>query len=164
MNDPYFKLKPWPPTSEDELCSYDGEPPIKLMSALGENPLHCMNCNREVRPEDLAIPSETVEAIAAWRSIYDALDRLWLSSGEYEGWAAEQLSNMQGQVNVDGRSVQQQLDNLRRCYYRYFQDQSAEDYEPLARCPNCGELLADYTEGSFLQRVCEACSIVVVAE
>src|SRR5437016_912629 len=46
-SDPYFKLKPLPPTPDDEICSCPDDPPIKLMSTalLEDNPIHCLRCN-----------------------------------------------------------------------------------------------------------------------
>jgi len=148
------------------LCACDDTPPVKLMHALSYNPVHCMNCNLEVRPEMLRLASEaaTIDAIAFWRRLYDAIDWLWLDSGEYEDWAKQQLSDISSAVHVRGRAVQNDLNRLRRCYYWFFQDQSSDDYEPLEDCPSCGKPLQPYTQGIFPQAICESCSIVVVSE
>jgi predicted nucleic acid-binding Zn ribbon protein len=162
--DKYFKLLPPEPTPEDEMCHCPGTPPIKLMYVFGYNPIHCMNCNLEVQPEKLGIPSDLVAAIDYWRHLYQAIDALWLDSSDYEQWAEEQLSDISSRVNRKGRSVQQSLNSTRRCYYWYFQDQSADDYEPISSCPSCGNPLSDYSYGIFRQLVCEKCSIVTVGE
>jgi predicted nucleic acid-binding Zn ribbon protein len=158
--DPYGKLQPPPPTPDDEICRCVGAPPIKLMCALSYNPIHCMDCNLEVRPETLALKEPLVEAIAFWRSIHDAIYELWLASGEYESWAQEQLADIASPVNREGRAVQVDLNGARRCYYWYFQDQSAEDYQTITCCPVCGDTLNVYPGVIFKQLICETCSIV----
>jgi hypothetical protein len=159
--DKYFKLRPPLPTPPEEICSCLGVPPIKLMYALGDNPIHCMKCNLEVDPTILDLPIELVEEIAYWRSIYGAVDALWLASGEYEEWARMQLADISNPLNQQGREIQANLNPIRRCYYWYFQDQSADDYEPLIACPSCAARLGLYTAGIFEQRICDLCGIVV---
>ncbi|HET7079668.1 MAG TPA: DUF2310 family Zn-ribbon-containing protein [Chloroflexia bacterium] len=159
--DRYSKLRPPDPTPDDELCRCPGAPPIKLMVALGYNPVHCMNCNLEVPPETLDLDADLVQALAYWRGVYDALYRLWLASGQDEAWAVAQLTDLNGEVNVEGRALQQALNQIRRCYYLYFQDESTDDYAPLRDCPACGKSLTTYTASKIPERVCESCGIVV---
>ena len=161
--DIYFKLRPPELTPADELCRCL-HTPMKLMYALSYNPLHCMNCNLEIPLDTLTLSSEVVEAIANWRDIYQAIYLLWLDSGSYEEWAQEQLSDITSEVNLHGRAVQEVVNSSRRCYYCHFQDQSAEHYQPMKVCPICGDVLQDYTQGIFLQRICERNSIVVISE
>ncbi len=119
-----------------------------------------MNCNLEVSPDTLALPAAVVDALADWATVYDAIDRLWLDSGSYEGWARTQLVDVASPVNARGRNVQAVVDGIRRCYYWYFQDEAATDYQPIRKCPVCGELLRDYTPGALSQGICECDSIV----
>ncbi len=160
----YAKLRPPEPTPEEELCRCRDRPQIKLMSALTENPIHCMNCNLEVPPETLALSREVVDRIAHWQALYHAMYVLWLDSGAYEAWAEGELADITSAVNALGRDVQSVINDTRRCYYWYFQDQSADEYRPLRSCPVCGYVLQDYTQGIFFQRVCERDSIVVMGE
>lgn len=159
QNDIYMKLRALAPTPADELCRCCGAP-YKLMSTLGFNPVHCMNCNLEVPPDALGFSRPLVEAIASWRNVYDAIDRLWLDSGPYEQWARWELTDIASAVNRHGRRVQDQVNAVRRCYYWYFQDQTDPAYRPVDLCPVCGVRLRDYASGIFLQRVCEGDSIV----
>ena len=166
MEEPSIYAKLWPPepTPEEELCHCREKLSIKLMSALTENPVHCMNCNLEVPPETLALSRDVVDRVAHWQALYHAIDILWLDSGTYEAWAKEQLADINSAVNILGRDVQSLLNDTCRCYYWYFQDESAIEYRPLCCCPVCGDPLQDYSAGIFLQRVCERDSIVVVGE
>ncbi len=134
------------------------------MYALGYNPIHCMNCNLEVRPERFDLDTDLIEAISYWRWIYGAVDALWLASGSYEQWAKDQLSDITSEVNREGRAVQGRLNDLHHCYYWYFQDQSADDFHPISHCPFCGNPLLAYTSGIFPQLVCENCMIATVGE
>ena len=158
------KLRSPEPTPEEELCRCEDRPPIKLMSPLTENPIHCMNCNLEVPPETLALSGEAVDKVVRWNALYHAIDVLWLDSGAYEAWARGQLADITSAVNTRGREVQSVLNDTHHCYYRYFQDQSADEYHPLRSCPVCGDALLDYPPGIFFQRVCERDSIVVAGE
>ncbi len=133
----FAKLLPPEPTPEDEICRHQGRP-IKLMYALSYNPIHCMDCNLEIPLDTLPLSLETIELIAQWRDVYSAIDHLWLDSEEYEVWAKEQLSTIASAVNVRGRRVQHVLNDVRRCYYAFFQDQSFETYSSIRFCPMCG--------------------------
>ena len=160
--DLYFKLRPPPETPRDEICTCKGNRPVKLMCALGYNPLHCIDCNLEVAPESLALSERFIEKLVSWRDLYDAIDQLWLDSGEYETWAREQLTDITSSVNSRGMALQRDLDVSRRCYFWYFQDQSIEGFQPITQCPNCHGPLAVYPNGIFPQFVCEQCGIITV--
>ncbi len=159
-DDRYAMLRPPGPTPANEICSCSGTPAVKLMSVLGHNPVACVACNLEVAPERLELPPKLVEAIAHWRSVQDALYRLWLDSGAYQEWAAGELRAIASPANRLGRAVQGQLNRLRRCYYWYFQDESAADFAPISKCPSCGGEMQPYEGGVIPQRACEECSIL----
>lgn len=143
-----------------EVCRCPGRPPLKLMSALVDNPFHCLDCNLEVDPAGFALSPSQIDALVAWRSIYDAIDRLWLDSGPYEQWAYDQLADIRSPLNVRGRSLQRELSPLRRTYYWWFQDESGDDFQPATTCPVCARPFTVYPTGIFTQHVCEACRIV----
>jgi len=103
--DPLARLHPPAGTPADEICACVDRPPLKLMQALGWNPIHCMRCNLEVAPETLSLSPALVDSIAAWRGVYDALDRLWLDSGAYEQWAAGQLADLQTEMRESGERI-----------------------------------------------------------
>lgn len=163
QHDPYFKLRPPPETPNDELCKCAGHKPIKLMVALGYNPLHCIVCNAEVSPGAIPLSIELVEEIARWRNVYAAIDHLWLDSGEYEAWAKTQLEDIHSPVNARGLALCRSLNTLRRCYYWYFQDETADDFVPKTHCAYCGKQFVSYSAGIFPQFICEKCSIITVA-
>lgn len=50
VDDPYAQLRPPAPTPIDEICSCPSSTPIRLMTSLGENPIHCLDCNLESPP------------------------------------------------------------------------------------------------------------------
>jgi predicted nucleic acid-binding Zn ribbon protein len=161
-NDPYYRLKPPPPTPADEVCSCTEPHPRKLMFALGYNPVHCMACNLEVPPEACRPDESLCEAIAKWRELASALEMLWLDSGDYEEWAKTQLTDMSGRVNQIGMEVRARLNTLRRTYYWFFQDET-DDSEAITSCPVCRRSLEESPLGIFKQMVCETCSIVTSA-
>ena len=151
------KLEAPASTPADEICRCAVRPPIKLMHALGFNPIHCLRCNLEVDPRSLPLTDRVVDDIAAWRDVYGAIDRLWLDSGPYEGWAADQLADLGSPINLAGRSVQARLQQLHPCYYWVFQ---RDESSPPRRCPLCSAALTEGPSDVIPQWVCERCRLV----
>jgi len=162
--DPYFKLRPELPTPPEEMCHCQGYKPLKLMTSLSCNPIHCIDCNLEISPEFLGTNERLVEAIACWRNVYDAIEKLWLDSGEYEAWARQQLTDIESPVNRRGLELRKQLEAIRPFYYHYFQDESAEGFQAAARCPKCHQAFILYRSGIFLQYICENCRIITTGD
>ncbi len=163
-HDSYFKLRTQPPTPHDEVCQCHGSKPVKLMYALTENPIHCIDCNLEVAPDALAPDSQLVEDLVAWRNVYAVIYRLWLDSGADETWAKHQLVDIQSTVNTQGLAVRAAADHLRPCYLWYFQDQSDDAFTLLQQCPNCDRPFTRYSNGIFPQFMCAQCKIITVGE
>lgn len=151
-------------TPDDELCTCAGEPPFKLMTMRpmnGFNPVHCLDCNREVPPERLDLTQDLVDEIASWDREHGAIATLELESGEYEEWAIGRLLDPASPTNVEGRELAQRLSEQRRTYLWFFQSQVDEDWQPLTECPVCGDPLTPYDGSFFPQLLCERDSIVV---
>jgi hypothetical protein len=91
-----------------------------LMSALGENPIHCLDCNLEVDPKTLPLPVEMAPEVAHWRWIASAFEALELDSGAYEHLAQRELVDLGSAVNVEGLELRERLDGIRRCYIVLF--------------------------------------------
>lgn len=128
------------------------------MQALSSNPLHCMDCNLEVRPEPLGLKDDQILSIAQWSAVYRALDALWLDSTEYESWSERELSDIHSPVNVRGLEIQKSLNQERPCYYWLFQTARPE---LLRACPLCGQDLIRRSKPSFMACfTCENCRIV----
>jgi hypothetical protein len=123
-----------------------------------------MSCNGEVPPERYEPDASTVEAIAHWCWLYNALDHLWLDSNAYEEWAAAQLNDITSRVNMLGLEARSALHRFAPCYYYYEgHGLGAEDPPPTTRCPICGVDLKSYgTAGRH--NVCPSCWIVTAAK
>ncbi len=154
MTDPYSKLRPEAPPSQEEVCACAGNPPIKLMAALGPNPVHCMVCHGEVTPKSLDLPLDLADKLAAWNTVGNALLRLWLDSAEYESWAQGELDNPMSSANRRGLELRADLDRIRRSYYWI----NIKGDPPA--CPVCGSILKSFGRDRIGQLVCEKCSIV----
>jgi len=160
LHDPYRRLRPSGATPPDELCRCPDRPAVKLMQALGTNPLHCMRCHGEVPPEALPLPTDLADPVANWSSVYDALDRLWLDSGADEAWAAGELANLDSPANRAGLALRARIDPVRRCYYWVFDATAGTEVEATRRCPSCAKPMTPYVGGRIPQVVCESCSLV----
>ena len=158
--DPYRKLRPAPPTSDRDHCSCVGDPPIMLQAHLSTNPLSCMICNLEVRPERVGFGEDLAEKLATWRSFHDCFYLLWLDSGEFEAFAKAQLENPESAVNVRALQLVSELNAHRRTYYWWFQDTEVQEYRRLSQCPVCEQDLRQ----QHGRHVCESCSVVVPSE
>ena len=156
-HDPYWKLKPAPATPQDEICSCETLQPIILCYDLGDNPLRCFECNKEIQPERLRPSESLVDAIASWRSFYGSIYLLWLDSKEFEDWATKRLSDPHSPPNERGYEICKRLSEITPCYFWWFQDNSVEDFEPIDRCPKCGALLTKSSD----RLICKQCLIVV---
>jgi len=159
--DLYVCLRPWPPTPDDELCQCADQPPIVLQGHFTSNPLDCLRCNLEVPLEQIGFTAELAGYIAFWRNLHHALYILWLDSEDYEAWATTQLEDPTGRVNVKGLELVEDLNRYRRTYYRWFQDQSVDDFVSPTQCPRCSAELVE-SVGSFGPSwVCDRCSIAI---
>jgi predicted nucleic acid-binding Zn ribbon protein len=156
------KLKSPDPTPENEICHCSNNQPIKLMSALGYNPFHCMICNLEVPLErlELALDVKTIDMVVSWRDIHDSLYRLWLDSNDYEEFASNQLTNINSRVNKLGREIQNKINNSIECYYWYFQDRNNEFYKPIENCPVCKREFTEFYGSNIPQKICSHSMIV----
>ena len=155
--DPYWKLRPEPPTPEAELCRCADAPPLLLQPHLSANPLCCVACNLEVPPERVGLPERLADQLAGWRVFHDCFYLLWLDSGEFEAWAKAQLEDPASPVNTRGRELVAALGELGPTYYAWFEDAGAEGGEPLRRCPVCEGALVE----RYARRLCEGCAIAV---
>jgi ribosomal protein S27AE len=159
--DPYESLRPESPTPDDDLCQCDDRPPIVLQDHLSSNPFACLKCNLEVPPERIGFTAELAGHIAFWWNLYRALYTLWLDSEDYEAWATTQLEDPAGRVNVKGLELVEDLNKYRRAYYRWFQDQSVDNFVPLTQCPRCSAELVAAVGTLGPSWVCDKCSIAL---
>jgi hypothetical protein len=134
-----------------------------LMSALSNNPIHCLDCNLEVEPRTLPLPEAMVDAVANWGWIALAIHTLELDSGPYERWAQAELLDLESPVNRDGLDVREQLDGVRRCYFVLFQPLAADGFVVPDVCPSCGSSFSEYSGGRFKRMICEGCSLAIVS-
>lgn len=159
----YYKLHAYV-TPIDEICKCSKDKPIKLMQALGPNPLHCVDCNLEIAPESLALNNNLIDDIVRWQGVASAMELLELDSGEYESWAQKQLIDITSPVNQRGMELCKELNTICKCYLWYFQNETADDFEPITHCPNCNQTLMVYTNGKFKQLICEPCKLITIGE
>lgn len=159
QTDPYRRLRPLEPISDDEICRCPTGTAVMLRDGLSRNPLFCVSCNGELPPERLGFDTQFAEEIANWLSVYDSLYRLWLDSGEYERWAAARLADPLGQVNIRGREIVARLNAAVPAYYWWFIDTEKAEPDELPACPICAGPLIEVTGRNF--RECSVCRILV---
>jgi predicted nucleic acid-binding Zn ribbon protein len=161
MTEALSKFQPPLPTPVEELCQCRPDRPWKLMSALGYNPIACLDCNREIPLARLELPNSLLEQIAAWRSLWDAIDRLWLASGAYEAWAAAQLNDLSSPVNCQGRALVTAINDFHLTYYWHATDRLVDDpVDRLVDCPCCTQPLTLLPETLPPQVLCQPCWLV----
>ena len=166
IEDPYRKLRPQLATPSDEICVCGSDTPIVLQAHWSPNPLSCARCNLEVPPERIGLDAPLAEAVATWRQFHEAFDTLWLDSGEYEEWAAVQLSKPTSPVNLRGLALAHRLNERRRCYLWWFWSGGEGEEEAVpGACPRCSQALevrfsGERPQGGSLM-VCERCSIAI---
>ena len=156
-DDIYSKLKPAPPTPEKEICSCQSQFPFVLCYSISANPIRCLACNLEVRPENLPFETQLIDEIASWNGFYRCFFDLWLDSGEFESWARQQLLNPQSPANQRAHQLCLQISELRKCYFWWFQDKNSDDLNLFATCPRCHCPFAE----KFGRLICEQCSVLV---
>lgn len=157
-NDPYWQLRPPEPTPSGEICGCPGRPPVVLSHRLGENPVHCFECNLEVPPERLGFGEDVAQELSYWNYLDGAMYRLWLDSEEYESWAVERLTDPHGRVNLLAKSAIGALNEYVRAYHSWFMDIDTQ----LSHCPRCRQTLeAKPTRVHPTRKVCEPCSVAV---
>ncbi len=160
--DPYFKLRSSLPS--EEICTCANSKGVKLIYALSDNPFQCIDCNREINLSTFKFDLETVEELVSWRDVYSSIYKLWLDSGEYEKWAAEQLLNIYSPINQRGLSLSKRISDHKLCFYWYFHEKDNDSSSiPLLSCPSCGHAFETYNEGIFPQHICKNCFIITNA-
>ena len=147
----YDKLRPW---TDIESCECEAVSSLVLVDLLTDNPIHCGVCRREVDPERISLTTEETESIASWFSASSALYRLWLHSGEYEGYAKDRMVDPNGQINVEGRRIARELSAKIPTQVWYFHD--TDDGDPTL-CPVCEKPLDTHVKWGTGQ--CRACCI-----
>jgi hypothetical protein len=164
--DPYWRLRPPPPTPDREICACTSIMPILLQPHLSSNPLSCACCNLEVPPERIGFDETIANEIASWQQFHNCFHFLWLDSGDFESWAEKHLLDPLSVVNLRGLELARRISKFRRCYLWWFEDWSADDRVAPSRCPRClGSLDVrfEHTRGWSLL-VCEPCSIAIAAD
>lgn len=163
--DPYWKLRPPPPTPDEEICACDSAMPVLLQPHLSPNPLSCARCNLEVPPERIGFDETLADAIASWQRLHNCFYLLWLDSGDFEKWASTQLRDPSSIVNSRGLELAAKVGGFRPCYLWWFQDEGAEGWVPLTKCPRCSRALEVRFKGERPQGgallVCEHCWIAL---
>lgn len=76
---------------------------------------------------------------------------------EYADWARAQLCDLASSVNVAGRHLQVRLNDVRRCYYWCFVDET--EGEGLRACPGCDQALVA-APNPFGHGLCDRCSLI----
>jgi len=163
QNDPYWKLRPPPPTPVEELCACAPVTPLVLQPHLTSNPLSCARCNLEVPPERIGFDEALADALASWRDFHDCFFFLWLDSGAFEEWALTHLRDPFSVVNTRGLELAASVSKYRRCYLWWFQEEGNDDGVQPTRCPRCAGALVVIFRGERPQSgsllICEKCSI-----
>ena len=88
-----------------ELCGCPGPTPLKLMTALSSDPLHCVTCNLVVPLDRLELEDGLRDDLRRWGALVSALDYLWIDSGDYELWALHELSDVESAINRRGLAL-----------------------------------------------------------
>lgn len=155
-DDPYRLLGPLDMTDED-MCGCDSRTSLVLRDSLCPNPITCATCFGWVPPADIDLPHDLVQPIAQWREVFTSLYRLWLDSGSYETWAATQLLDPLGEVNVRGRDLAARLSlTVLPCYYWWF---SPDGLIPATVCPVCSGTLMPWPRRNV--QFCALCRLIV---
>jgi hypothetical protein len=163
--DPYGRLRPPPATPESEICTCALLTPVLLQPHLSLNPLSCARCNLEVPPDRIGFDEKVSSTLAYWQRLHDCFYFLWLDSGDFEQWAMKQLCDPLSVVNSRGVELADTISKFRRCYLWWFQEEGADDWMSLKKCPRCMAPLEIRFKGERPQGgslwVCEQCSIAL---
>ena len=135
MTEADWRLKAPPDTPKDELCRCEPAPPWKLMSTLGFNPVHCIQCNLEVPPERMNLDAMLVQELVFWNDVYGAFETLWLDSGEYEQLAAQEMADLNSPVNQRGLQICRKVSEISTCFYYFWRDEESTEAPDV--CPLC---------------------------
>ena len=149
----YDKLRPY---RDIKACECENINSLLLVDLISDNPIHCLQCKKEIDPEKLSLPDETVELVYSWKSVFNSLYLLWLDSGEYENWARSKLLDKDGRVNKLGQEATNALSKKLPTYLWWFWD--ADGGEP-THCPICKIVLNPNTK--FGAGKCEECRIYI---
>ena len=142
-------------------CSCQQRSALVLMEALEPNPLHCLDCGKKVEPHSLPFSDSLFEGIARWLRVADAVDKLWLDSGEYEDWALKELSSPTSYSNRKGQEQCAAINLVAPCYFSLFQNTSDDTFRPHTSCPNCDRELSQGTFRGQSIGLCSHCKLLL---
>ncbi|REJ68419.1 MAG: hypothetical protein DWQ31_08335 [Planctomycetota bacterium] len=118
---------------DSELClvssDYDGASPICFMSTGDRFPTYLVSIDDDER-----------ERLFFWSREYSRLQGIWLSSGELEASAYEQLASPTSLLARQGRQLAETVENAleRPVFYFLMRHYGRGDHERDRRCPSCG--------------------------
>ena len=157
------KLNPNP--NIDEICQCLKIEKILLVHLFEETPIHCYHCKNFIPASRLNLNIDISQRIKNWYPVLSALDNLWLDSGQYESYAAQQLSDKNGQLNKEALAIATELSKQYPTYYWWFSETDLHEFldpdqQPqITHCPNCNQKLNPNTEHGHGK--CETCHIII---
>lgn len=137
-------------------------------------PVRCADCFRSVplyrippwRADDSIFNMQYMDVLK-WQRDYSAMDKLWFDSSFAESYAFRQLSSPDSDLNKDGLSCRESLEERlgRKVYYFLFAHctRDGTNRKPGHRCPICGGKWHQKGEvfTRFLHK-CERCRVVTI--
>jgi predicted nucleic acid-binding Zn ribbon protein len=105
-----------------------------MMTALGDDPLHCINCNGIVRLDTVGLTPELDARLGKWARAHCALEVLEIESGDYEAWAVHELADLASPINRMGLDLRRAVGEIYECYYWLFWQVGRERVRV---CPVC---------------------------
>lgn len=114
-------------TRDEEYAPGDDWKRITLVCdcMFGASSLRCFDTGRTIARYKARVKSETAELLWRWEAQYDAIYACWLSSGEYESWAGQQLRDPGSALNQLGRTVADRISAENKCEVHYHQHRTS---------------------------------------
>lgn len=146
----------------DSGCPCGPKRAIVLAAPLSRDILPCARCGGELAVDAIRLPGDLSQKLRRWVDQRYAIELLWFTSAEYEGWAKDELDQPKSKINRLGAEVARAISAHEPAWLWYAPHAGADQYVDrfLDPCPLCNGITEPTEFGAKYGRQCPKCRVI----